>query len=41
MTTDGFSKLFTKTNKPVEDLEEIILAIGLIFKLKSLEAAQP
>ena len=29
MATDGFSKLFTKTNKPVDDLEEII--IGLIF----------
>ena len=40
MATDSFSKLFTKTNKPVDDLEEI--TIGLIFsKLNSLEAAQP
>ena len=40
MATDGFSKLFTKTNKTVDDLEEII--IGLIFtKLNSQEAVQP
>ena len=25
MATDGFSKLFTKTNMPVNDLEEIII----------------